>query len=82
MKRLTPEWEALWKAQQEKRAKNTNLHKLFRMGYADLVEKMEKGMGQEITKIDIHELWTRARVDELGQYMNEEVQGISEKIVS
>ena len=52
------------------------------MGYADLVEKMKKGMDQEITKIDIHELWTRARVDELGQYMNEEVKGISQKIVS
>ena len=42
VKRLTSEWEALRKAQQERRAKNTNLHKLSRMGYAGLVEKMKK----------------------------------------
>ena len=81
-KRLTPEWEALRKAQQERRAKNTNLHKLSRIGYAGLVEKMEKEMGEEITKIDRPKLWTKARVDELGQPMNEEVEGISQKIVS
>ena len=49
------------------------------MGYAGLVENIEKETGQEITEIDRPELWTRARVDELGQPMNEEVKGISQK---
>ena len=49
------------------------------MGYAGFVEKMEKETGKEITEIDRPELWTRARVDELGKPMNEEVEGISQK---
>ena len=52
------------------------------MGYASLVEKMEKEMGHEITEIDRPDLWTRAWVDELGQFMNKEVEGISQKIVT
>ena len=35
-KRLTLEWEALRKLQQERRAKNTKLHKLLRMGSVGL----------------------------------------------
>ena len=82
VKRLTSEWEALRKAQQERRAQNTNLHKLSRMGYVGLVEKMERETGRVITKIDKPDLWIVARVDELGQPMNEEVKGISQKIIS
>ena len=36
-KRLTPEWEALRKVQQERRTKNINLHKLSQISYVDLV---------------------------------------------
>ena len=52
------------------------------MHYAGLVEKIERETGQEITKIDRPNLWTIARVNELGQSMNEEVEGISQKILS
>ena len=69
-KRLNPKWEALWKVQQERGAKNTNLHKLSQMGYVGLVEKMEKEIGWEITDIDRPDLWTMARVDEHGNYMS------------
>ena len=58
------------------------MHKVSRMSYAGLVEKMEKEMGREITKIDEPDLWIIARVDALGQPMNEEVEGTSQKIVS
>ena len=52
------------------------------MGYASLVENMERETGPEINEIDRPDLWTIARGDELGQPMNEEVKGISQKIVS
>ena len=81
-KRLNPEWEALRKVQRERRAKNTNLHKLSQMGYVGLVEKMEKMIGREITDVDRPNLWTMARVDKHKNYMNEEDKGISDKIVS
>ena len=81
-KRLTPEWEALRKVQQERRAKNTNLHKLSKMGYVVLVQKMEKELGRELTEIKRGDLWTRSRLDVEGEYMNEEVKEIVEKIVS
>ena len=44
------------------------------MGYASLVEKMERETSREITEIDRPNLWTIARVDELGQSMNKEVK--------
>ena len=81
-KRLSPEWAALRKTQQERRAKNTNLHKLSRMGYAGLVEKMEHTMGRELTDVDRPQLWTYALVDEHEDYMNEEVASTATKIVS
>ena len=52
------------------------------MGYVGLFQKMEKELGRELTKIEKGDLWTRARLDEKGEYMNEEVKVISEKIVS
>ena len=52
VKRLTLEWEALRKFQQERRAKNTNLHKFSRMGYVDLVEKLEKELGRKLTDLE------------------------------
>ena len=81
-KNLSPEWAASRKVQQERRAKNTKLHKLSRMGYAGLVEKVEKMMGQEITDVDRPELWTYARVSEHKNYMNEDVSSKATKIVT
>ena len=62
-KRLISEWEALRKVQQERRAKNTNLHKLSWMGYIGLIEKMEKELEQEITDIERAKYWIRAQLD-------------------
>ena len=62
-KRLTPEWETLRKVQQEKRAKNINLHKLSRIGYAGLVQKLEKELGHKLIDLERGYLWTRVRVD-------------------
>ena len=52
------------------------------MGYVSLVQKLEKELGHELTYLERTDLWTRARLDEEGQYMNEEVKEISDKIVS
>ena len=52
-KRLSIEWEALRKVQQERRAKNINLHKLSRVDYTGLVEKMEHTMGQELIDVQM-----------------------------
>ena len=79
---LTPEWEVLRKLQQERRAKSTNLRKLFRMDYVGLQQKMEKELGHELTEFDRGDLWTRAWLNEKGEYMNEEVKKIADKIVS
>ena len=76
-KRLTPKWEVLQKFQQERRVKNTNLHKLLRMGYVGLVQKLEKELGRELTDLERSDLWTRARLDEEGQYMYDEVKEIT-----
>ena len=81
-KRLTPEWEALRKLQQERRVKNTNLHKLSIMCYVGLQQMMEKELGHELTEFDRGDLWTRARLNEEGEYMNEKVKEIADKIVS
>ena len=81
-KRLTLEWEALRKLQQEKRAKNTNLHKFLRMVYIGLVQKMEKELGNEFIEFDRSDLWTRARLNKKQEYMNNKVSEIADKIVS
>ena len=79
---LSLEWAALRKTQQERRARNTKLHKLFQMGYAGLVEKMEHTMGCELQDVDRPHLWTFSRVDEHRDYMNEDVTSTTTKIVS
>ena len=81
-KRLTPEWEALRKVQQETRAKNKNLHKLSIMGYVGLVQKLEKELGRELTELEKGDLWTRARLDKEVEYMNEKVKEIAEETIS
>ena len=52
------------------------------MSYVDLVQKLEKELGCELTYLKKSDLWTRARIDEEGEYINEEVKKIAEKIVS
>ena len=76
---LTLEWEALRKLQQERRAKNTNLHKLSRMGYVGLQQKMEKELSHELIEFDRGDLWTIAWLKE---NMNKEVKEIIDKIAS
>ena len=39
-------------------------------------------MGRKLTDLERTDSWTRAQLDEEGQYMNEEVKEISDKIVS
>ena len=73
---------SITKVQQERQAKNTNLHKLSRMGYAGLVEKMEKTIGRELTNIDRPDLWIMAHVNEHGNYMNGDIKATTDKIVS
>ena len=53
-----------------------------RMSYVDLVQKLEKELGCELTYLKKSDLWTRARIDEEGEYINEEVKKIAKKIVS
>ena len=52
------------------------------MGYVGLVEKLEKQLSCELTSLERTNLWTRARINEQGEYMNNEVKKISNKIVS
>ena len=52
------------------------------MGYAGLVEKIEKTMGRELTDVDRPQLWTYACVDEHENYINEDVLSKATKIVS
>ena len=52
------------------------------MGYTGLVEKIKNEMGHEMTDVDRPNLWTTTRIDEHENCMNEEVEGISQKIVS
>ena len=49
---FTLEWEALRKVQQERRWKNTNLHKLSKIGYVGLVQKLEKELSHELTELE------------------------------
>ena len=44
--------------------------------------KLKKELGHELTDLERTNLWTKARLDEEGQYMNEEVKEVSDKIVS
>ena len=39
-------------------------------------------MGHELTEFDRGDLWTRARLNEEWEYMNEEVKEIADKIIS
>ena len=73
---------SITKISQEERAKNTNMHKLSQIGCVGLVQKLEKELSRDLIDLKRTELWTRARLDDGGQYMNEEVKEISDKIVS
>ena len=52
------------------------------MGYVGLVEKLEKQLGHELTGLKRTNLWSRARLEEEGEYMNEKVKEIPYKMVS
>ena len=52
------------------------------MSYVGLVQKLEKELGHKLTDLGRTNLGTRARLDEEGQYMNEKVKEIVDKVVS
>ena len=47
-----------------------------------LVEKLRKQLGRELTSLKRTNLWTRAQLDEEGEYMNENVKEIPDKMLS
>ena len=73
---------SITKSSIRKKSENTNLYKLARMVYVGLVQKLGKQLGRKLTDLERTNLWTIAQLDEEGQYMNEEVKEISNKIVS
>ena len=52
------------------------------MSYVGLVQKLEKELGRKLTDLERTNLWTRARLNEEGQYMNKKFKEISDKVVS
>ncbi|OVA10845.1 hypothetical protein BVC80_7577g2 [Macleaya cordata] len=66
--RLNDEFQALHKAQSERRGKNIYPHRLGRTGYAGLIEKMKKSEGITPDQLDRCLLWKKARQNKNGEY--------------
>ncbi|TYK27216.1 transposase [Cucumis melo var. makuwa] len=77
--RLCPHFEVKRKLQQERRKKNKYNHRLLRKGYANLREEL-KNIPSEESELNRASMWKKARVDKKGQYDNEDVQEVVNRI--
>ncbi|KAA0033120.1 uncharacterized protein E6C27_scaffold269G002580 [Cucumis melo var. makuwa] len=67
------------KLQKERRKKNKYNHRLSRKGYANLREEL-KNIPSEESELDRASMWKKTRVDKKGQYDNEDVQEVVNRI--
>ncbi|KAA0047527.1 transposase [Cucumis melo var. makuwa] len=77
--RLCPHFEEKRKLQQERRKNNKYNHRLSRKDYANLREEL-KNIPSEESELDRASMWKKARVDKKGQYNNEDVQEVVNRI--
>ncbi|TYK03264.1 transposase [Cucumis melo var. makuwa] len=77
--RLCPHFEDKRKLQQERRKKNKYNHRLSRKGYANLQEEL-KNIPSEESELGRASMWKKVRVDKKGQYDNEDVQEVVNRI--
>ncbi|KAA0066037.1 hypothetical protein E6C27_scaffold21G00090 [Cucumis melo var. makuwa] len=77
--RLCPHFEDKRKLQQERRKKNKYNHRLSRKGYANLREEL-KNIPSKESELDRASMWKKTRVDKKGQYDNEDIQEVVNRI--
>ncbi|TYK30787.1 putative serine/threonine-protein kinase nek2 [Cucumis melo var. makuwa] len=77
--RLCPHFEDKRKLEQKRRKKNKYNHRLSRKGYTNLREEL-KNIPLEESELDRASMWKKARVDKKGQYDNEDVQEVVNRI--
>ncbi|KAF9613677.1 hypothetical protein IFM89_009640 [Coptis chinensis] len=68
------------KLQSARRAKGKYNHRVSRLGYAGLIDKMQEELGESFDEDDRAGLWLLARQNKSGEYFNDDIRKVAEKI--
>ncbi|KAF9597110.1 hypothetical protein IFM89_015939 [Coptis chinensis] len=80
--RLTEEFQEKSKLQSARRAKGKYNHRVSRLGYAGLIDKMQEELGESFDEDDRASLWLLAWQNKNDEYFNDDTRKVAEKIVS